>query len=447
MGVYFIIAYRNLVQAPRRTLLLSAALGIVTMLLVLLTSLSAGLEDTMIKAATTLSAGHVNVSGFFKVTSNDPAPIITERKKIRQLVIDNTEGLDYVIDRHRGWGRIVSETSSLNAGIVGIDVAEEGRFLSTIRLAKESDYKEGGRDEVLGDPQRLKEKGQILVFVEQARRLGVTVGDLLTITTETFSGFRNTTEVTVAAIAKDVGIMSNWSVFVSKSTILELYQWNDDTAGAVFVYLKDPDKAGDTMEHLRKVIEKAGYQILEHNPQPFFMKFEDVAGEDWSGQRMDLTIWKDEVSFLTWVLTAIDSVSYFLLTILVVIIVIGIMNTMSIAVRERTKEIGTLRAFGMQRPRVLMMFIIEAMFLGLFATTVGAIIGGLIAWGVNAAHISVPVEAVRALLMSDTIHLVVRPSQILSAVAVFTLVTIVSALWPAIRAARLEPVTAIHTVA
>ena len=54
MGVYFIIAYRNLVQAPRRTLLLSTALGMVTMLLVILLSLSDGLADTMIHAATTI---------------------------------------------------------------------------------------------------------------------------------------------------------------------------------------------------------------------------------------------------------------------------------------------------------------------------------------------------------------------------------------------------------
>ena len=42
-----------------------------------------------------------------------------------------------------------------------------------------------------------------------------------------------------------------------------------------------------------------------------------------------------------------------LIIVLLVIIAVGIMNTMWIAIRERTREIGTLRAIGMQRARVL----------------------------------------------------------------------------------------------
>jgi len=53
MGVLLRIAYRNLVQARRRTTLLSLAVGLVTMLLVVLLSISRGIEDNLVKAATT----------------------------------------------------------------------------------------------------------------------------------------------------------------------------------------------------------------------------------------------------------------------------------------------------------------------------------------------------------------------------------------------------------
>lgn len=445
MGVYVTIAARNLIQARRRTLLIGSALVMVTTLLVLLLALSQGLNDTIVRSATTLSAGHVNVAGWFKAKASDAAPLVSDAPLLRKIVEENTPGLDFVIDRSRGWARLVSETGSTMVGLSGIEFKEEGRFFKTIQLAPEKSYKEGGRDQVLGDPSRLQEPNTILLFAQQAKMLGVTVGDKVTLSSETNAGMRNTLDVTVVAVAKDIGMMSNWNAFLPKQAILDLYQTKPETSGAVMVYLKDIEQADKTMEHLRAVFEKKGFKLTDHDPQAFFMKFETIAGEDWVGQKLDLTTWKDEVSFLTWVLTALNSISGMLVAILVVIIVIGIMNSMWISVRERTGEVGTLRAIGMSKRRVLGMFMIEAVLLGLAATGLGALIGALLATVVDHAGLHVP-DAVQMLLMSDTLHLSVQPGQIILAIVLFTAITALAALFPALRAARLQPVTAIQTV-
>jgi len=78
MGIYILIAYRNLVQAKRRTLLLGLALASVTMLLVMLLSWSSGISETMVRSATALSSGHVNVGGFYKSTPSDTAPLVVD---------------------------------------------------------------------------------------------------------------------------------------------------------------------------------------------------------------------------------------------------------------------------------------------------------------------------------------------------------------------------------
>ncbi len=62
------IALRSLIQHSRRTLFLGTAIGSVTALLILLNGLSTGIRETMIDTATTLSSGHLNVGGFFKIT-------------------------------------------------------------------------------------------------------------------------------------------------------------------------------------------------------------------------------------------------------------------------------------------------------------------------------------------------------------------------------------------
>lgn len=446
MGVFVHIALRNLVQARRRTFFLGLALSLVTMLLVLLLALSGGLSDTMIRSATTLSSGHVNVAGFFKAKASDATPIVSHKSDIRAIVEKNLEGVDYVIDRARGWARVISDTSSLNAGLTGIDAEEEHRLFETLQLAKESEYREDGRDEVIGDPKDLAKKDGAMIFAAQAKRLGVRVGEHITISVETLKGARNTAEFEVVAVAKDLGFMSNFSVFTSKAGLLELYRFDPDVTGAIQVYLDDEARSTEVMERLRDVLQAEGHTLMEHDARPFWAKFDVVSGEDWTGQRLDLTIWSDEVSFLTWVLTAVDSISFFLVGILVVIIGVGIMNSMWMSVRERTTEVGTLRAIGMSRGRVLTMFLLEALILGFVSTTLGGLLGSGLALAVDAAAITFDVQAVRAILMSDTLHLVVEPIEVIVAVFTFTLLAGLSALWPAYRASRMQPVTAIQHI-
>ena len=444
--IFLQIAWRNLVQAKRRTFFLGLAMCLVTALLVLLMALSEGISDTLVRSATTLSTGHVNVAGFYKAKPSDADPVIQGASRLRALVEEKAPGVDYVIDRARGWARVISASSSMNTGLTGIDIDEEGRLQKTLRLAPRSDYVEGGPSDIIGTLDDLRGDGTMVIFAAQAKRLGVDVGDGLTVTVETRSGARNTGEFRVVAIAKDIGFMSNFSMFMTKAGVRKLYLHDDDVSGAVQIYLKDYDRSAEVMGYLRQVLDEAGYSLLEHDPRPFFAKFDNVAGEEWTGQRLDLTIWSDEVSFLLWILTVVDWVSFTLVGILLSIIAVGIMNSMWMSVRDRTNEVGTLRAIGMSRRRVLMMFLLEASLLGFLACTLGGALGVLSAQGIDAAQIEIPVAAVQLLLMSDVLRLVVDPGQVIQAVLIFTAVAGLSALWPAYRASRMQPVTAIHHV-
>jgi putative ABC transport system permease protein len=448
LKVITLIAFRNLIQAWRRTAFLGSALTLVTMLLVMLMALSQGISENVVRAATILSTGHINVSGFYKTRPSDVAPLVTDAARLREVVSKHAGDVDYIVSRHRGFARIVSPTRSLQSLLAGVDITEEPQLLNVLQLATEAEYKEGGRiDFVTGDLKKLTDKNSIILFATQAKTLEVVVGDQLTLRTQALQGgAANTVDVTIVAIARDIGLLSNFSAFVPRQTILDLYQLKPDTTGAIQLYLKDIDKAPATMSTLRLALEDEGYQLLDYQKDtPYFAKFETVGGEDWVGQKLDLTLWQDEVSFLGYILTALDTVSVSLVTILVIIIAIGIMNAMWISVRKRTKEIGTVRAIGMHRSGVLAMFVMEALLLGLIATTLGALLGVLISWSINAAHIRVPVDAMRAILLSDTFYLAVSAERLVGAVAGLTLFTVLSALWPSIRAAQLQPVEAIHS--
>jgi putative ABC transport system permease protein len=426
----FTMAGRNLLRHTRRTIFLGVALAAVTMLLVLLQGLTTGIRGTMLRSATTLSSGHLNVGGFFKVTAGQSAPLVSDYAKVMDVVKKSIPDLDFVVQRGRGWARVVSDTGAIQAGINGIDIQDESAFKQVIQT-------------ISGNIDDLAQPHTILVFEAQLKKLGVKVGDAITISAQTTRGTNNTIDCRVVAIARDVGLLSSWSVFVPTQTLRDLYQIKPEATGVLQIHLKKKDLGNlSTLGgHLRNDLEKAGYKVMDADPRAFWMKFEVVNREEWTGQKLDVTTWEDEISFLTWTLGLLDGLTAVLMIILIAIVVTGIMNTMWIAIRERTREIGALRAIGMQRRSVLRMFIFESLLLGLGGTVLGAMIGGGIAALVNAKQLVMPV-GMQLFLMSDRLHLEVIAPNVVGAIVSLTLVSAVAAIYPSVRAARLRPVAA-----
>jgi len=428
--VDFTIALRSLVQHSRRTLFLGTAIAAVTALLVLLNGLSTGVRETMIHTATTLSTGHVNVGGFYKVTAGQAAPVVTNYKKVLEVAKQAVPEMAFAVQRGRGWAKVVSDTGSMQMGVTGLDIKSEPQFAKVLQL-------------VSGKLDDLAQPGTILIFDNQADKLGVKVGDAVTISAPTTRGTNNTVDVRVAAIAHSMGLLSTWNSFVPIETLRTLYQLNGDSTGVIQIMLQpgDLDRIPAIASRLRLALDKAGFRVMEADPRAFWMKFQSVAREDWTGQKLDVTSWEDEISFMTWTLKALQGLSFVLIAILVAIIIIGIMNTMWIAIRERTREIGTLRAIGMQRREVLWMFLLESFMLGLMSTVTGALLGTAVAAGLNGLHVPVP-QGLQFFLMSPHLHLSVHGSLIAGAIITITIVTCIAALYPSLRAARLRPVVA-----
>ena len=424
------IAVRNLLQHRKRTLLLGTAIAMVTLLLVLLSALLNGMQATMLKTATTLMSGHVNVAGFYKVTSGMAAPVVTDYAKLAAIVQKETPGLQSVVMRGRGWGKLVSDTSSQQSAISGIDIEKEKNFRDVVQVAH-------------GNVDKLREPHTILIFQGVADRLEVKVGDRLTITSQTFRGASNTVDVEIVAIAKDLGMFSSFNAYVPQDTLRDLYLLDGTTTGAIQVYLKDAEQAEVVAMHLETVLAKNGYRMMDRVSKPFFQKFDTVKREDWTGQKIDVTTWIDEMVFMRWTLVTMRALIAILVSVLLVIIVIGVMNTLWMAIRERTREIGTLRAIGMDRRLVLQMFVLEAAVLAVTATVFGVLLATAIAAGMNAAHLPVS-KAFQMFLMSDTLHLIVDLPTALRSLVVISVVTTLGSLQPAWRAAKMQPVTAMH---
>ena len=109
---------------------------------------------------------------------------------------------------------------------------------------------------------------------------------------------------------------------------------------------------------------------------------------------------------------------------------IGIMNIMLVSVTERTREIGLRKAVGARRQDILWQFLLEAVTLSLIGGVLGIVVGTLGA------------EVISALI--DDFHAVVTPQSVLLATTFSAAVGLFFGIYPARRAARLNPIDALR---
>ncbi|GAB2645704.1 ABC transporter permease [Kribbella swartbergensis] len=123
-----------------------------------------------------------------------------------------------------------------------------------------------------------------------------------------------------------------------------------------------------------------------------------------------------------------------LLALAILIAILGIVNTLALGVVERTREIGLLRAIGMDRPQLSRMLRVESIAISLLGALAGLVIGVLFAASVQ-----------RVMVDNGLGVLDIPVLQLLLAVLLAGAVGVLAAVWPARRAARLDVLRAIAT--
>jgi putative ABC transport system permease protein len=128
--------------------------------------------------------------------------------------------------------------------------------------------------------------------------------------------------------------------------------------------------------------------------------------------------------------------------------IFGIVNTLLMSVFERIREFGILKSIGMKNRLVFTMIETEAFLLGIVGTAVGTVFG--VALNLYLSHeglnLAVFSEGLAAFGSGAILYTVVEWSAVVTEVVVVLFICIIAAVYPAIRAMKLEPVQAIYFV-
>jgi ABC-type lipoprotein release transport system permease subunit len=163
---------------------------------------------------------------------------------------------------------------------------------------------------------------------------------------------------------------------------------------------------------------------------------------------------EEALAVLTWqeLTPALDQMiqlsrgSYWIMYLLIYLIAaVGVLNTQRMSAMERRREFGVMMAIGMRPRRLFRSLLVETAVLGLVGAALGALLGGAITWyhatvGLNLALFSDSASfSYMGVTFSERIHFALTTGALLQPVLVMVGVAVVSGLWPAIRAARIDP--------
>lgn len=149
----------------------------------------------------------------------------------------------------------------------------------------------------------------------------------------------------------------------------------------------------------------------------------------------------DELEQLRTVFLILDSVLGLLGGISLLVASFGIANTMIMSILERTREIGIMKAIGAEDREIKLIFFVEAAVIGL----TGGVIGTLVAWGVDGLANRLAYRFILKPQGASYVDFFSLPIWLSLGAILFALsVSILAALYPAARAARIDPVKALR---
>lgn len=143
------------------------------------------------------------------------------------------------------------------------------------------------------------------------------------------------------------------------------------------------------------------------------------------------------------------NVMFLILTLIIIVAAFNIISSMIMLVKDKARDIAIMRTMGATRRSMLKIFMLTGASIGIFGTAVGAILG--ISFALNIDAIKEVIEGLSGVeLFSDTIYFLSRlPAEIdwievMGVVVMAIIISILATLYPAWRAAKLDPVEALR---
>jgi ABC-type lipoprotein release transport system permease subunit len=401
------IAWRNIWRNKIRSFVVVGAIALGIWSLIFLLSFSRGLVYNLIDNSIRREIGHLQLEdpefrnqrefGYYMQGSQDRADLMAADKDVLG-----------VSERIIALGMVSTSKGARGVQIWGIDPEKE----ATVSFIKEK-LVEGV----------FLEKGTNPLYISKALadKLGLRLRSKGVLTFQDLEGnitagaFRVTGFFDSGTTPFDEG-----TVMVRREDLLALTGGaEEDIAHQIVAIVNNPDSVGVIRDRL-----------ASHFPDARLSTYGEIAPE--------IALYESQIGLMNLIVITI-----FMLT-----LIFGIINTMLMAVLERIRELGMLMAIGMNRRRVFGMVVLETLFLGLTAIPIGIlmVVITLHIFGITGIDLSLFSQGMREFGMSEVVYPAPATEIYLQVAFAVFLTAFIGALYPAWKAVKLQPSEALTKI-
>ncbi|GAB2658393.1 ABC transporter permease [Vibrio panuliri] len=334
------LAWLNLRRNQRRT---SLSVLIISITVFAMTSTGGfGLYTyKSLKEATARDIGHMIIStpGYFE--KEEEVPLANGFKPsatlIRQLMaFDTVRGVQPSVE----FTGLISNGSKssiyIGRGVNDREFDMKGPFI---------DVKEGRTLSNIRSPRYDVTAPEVMLGVDLARNLSVTIGDWVTLLATTTDGALNAFDFKVRGIySTGVPEIDKRQLYIHIDSAQELL--NSDKVSTISVFLFDLEQTASVQQHVNQLIRN-------------------------SEQDLQVTPWHQRAFYYQNVKSLYDRIFGIIGSIMALVVFVSLFNTMTMSVTERTREIGTLAALGSYPNEIIAGFMRESGLLALIGSLIG----------------------------------------------------------------------------
>jgi putative ABC transport system permease protein len=407
--LFFSMAWRNIWRNRRRSLLTVLAIGLGLAFNIFLRGITDGWHDEMVDNSVRAEIGHIQIhhAGYQDEPSINKT--LPDAGKVERAIRGLPGVLGYTF-RVLGSGLASTADNSSGVEILGVDPSEE-QSVTTIQKAV-----------ISGQYLSTGAQRPILLGERLATRLKASLGDKIVLMVQAADGsmgaqlFRLTGVFRSGSPQLDEGV-----VYILRPDAQTLFSLGNGVTEAAILLGSSRQVAGDLL-NLNRELRGDPVEVLPWwKVEPFIQQFIEID----------------------------DAFFYVIVLIFFVVISIGILNTLTMSIFERTREFGVMMALGTKPAQVVRLVVEEAFGLGLVGIAVGGALGSAATLfyakqGINLGSVSAGAAAT-GITSSVVYTQLTAVNLICSSLAVLAVVLVV-ALYPAVRASRLRPVEAIRYV-
>lgn len=402
LGLLTVLAWRNLWRHPRRTVIMLATIALGVWMMLLTAAIMRGMVEQQITDTIANLTGHVQIHN--PNYRDDPA--IENSMRIEKSAIDSLlddADVKQLSVRVRLPAVIASERETAGVTLVGINPQREEGLSFIADAIYEGRYLKDSSDS------------------------GIIIGKHLAERLETGLGKR------IVLMSQD----SDNQVADRGFRIIGLYRADLQATEMAYAFT-----GLDTARAMLKMGERVSEVALVSNQREDLDTLANRVREKFP--HMEVKTWKELLPLLVSALALYDTILIIWYLIIFIAMSFGLVNTLLMAVFERTREIGLFQALGMQPRYIIVQILIESLFLLL----IGLFAGNLLSWITTASlsdgiDLSAFARGMEWVQVGSLLIPLLYVKDIVISNGLVIVLGLFASLYPAIRAARAVPVEAI----